>query len=104
MEIHYGENILLDYDFLMNNKEYGHLCQELNNLRVMKAENQELIDGWNKCIINDFDGFSEKILYTTVLEIELGYINKNITTLELAIKMKEGEVVDFLDTGDYYLN
>lgn len=103
MEIHYGENTLLDYDILMKTKEYGHLCVELNNLKIIKADNLELIDGWNKCII-DFDGFSEKILYITILEIELDYINKNITTLELAIKMKEGEAVDFLDTGDYYLN
>jgi hypothetical protein len=104
MEIQYGIDDLVDYDFLMKNKLYSHLVSHRKELIITKLSTLELLRGWKSVRWKNSDEFGDVTIYMTILEIELDYINQNLTTLDLAIKMKVSEAVDFLDTGDYYKN
>ena len=96
-------NTLLSLNYLIENFHYSHLwrCNEI--LLDNKLETLELIDKYSELRLSgDVDNYIEKEIYSLLVDLE--FLNKNITTLKMAIQLKYKECIEHLDTGTYFLN
>ena len=96
-------NTLLNLNCLIENFHYSHLwrCKEI--LLDNKLETLELIDSYNEIRMSgNVDNYIEEEIYSLLVDLE--FLNKNITTVKMAIQLKHKECVENLDTGTYFLN
>ena len=80
-------------------------CREL--LLDSKLEILELIDNYKDIILSEYSDENvhnqvEKEIYSLLVDLE--FLNKNITTLKMAIKLKYKECIQIFDAGEHFLN
>jgi hypothetical protein len=102
-----NKNILLNLDHLVKKFQYSHLWQCRELLLDSKLEILELIDNYKDIILSEYSDENvhnqvEKEIYSLLVDLE--FLNKNITTLKMAIKLKYKECVQIFDAGEHFLN
>lgn len=95
--------ILLDLDYLVENFKYSHLWKLNENLLDNKLETLIILDKYNEIKLSgNIDSELEEEFYSFLIDLE--FLNKNITTVQLAMKLKSKECIEHLDCGTYFLN
>ena len=102
-----NKNILLNLDHLVNKFQYSHLWECKESLLDSKLEILELIDGFKDIILSEYSDDNihnkvEKEIYSLLVDLE--FLNKNITTVKMAIKLKYKECIQIFDAGEHFLN
>lgn len=100
-------NVILDLDYLINNFQYGHLWKCNEDLLDNKLETLQLIDRFNNIkLLGNIRKQELSIVMENIasLMVDLEFLNRNITTVQMAMQLVGKKAIEYLDTGTYFKN
>jgi hypothetical protein len=95
---------IFDVDYLMNNFALGKLHFFINVLKYLRTLYKRDIETSHKMVKSNIE-VETNMAEIESLNKELTILNINIVNVELAMRLGEGEVIQFTESGfDLYLN
>jgi hypothetical protein len=95
---------IFDVDYLMNSFPLGKLHFFINDLKYLRTLYKRDIETSHKMVKSNVEVETNMVKIES-LNKELAILNINIVNVELAMRLGEGEVIQFTESGfDLYLN
>jgi len=95
---------IFDVDYLMNSFPLGKLHFFINDLKHLRTLYKRDIETSHKMVKSNVEVETNMVKIES-LNKELAILNINIVNVELAMRLGEGEVIQFTESGfDLYLN